>query len=244
MENELKRARKRSFALEEMSLNRRLNGIYDRRKYFEMGNEYNEDSRDVTTRTNEMTDYALDHIGWTSEITDKSCDRPNTSSITDESHEHMRTNRKRKKAVHSYAGRTNHAKEGSLDVTRTTNHIRENESEDSIKLSERNMTDDPRDTAERASEVMNKIQDLNKNYLNISLEQKKGSLSFHSETGIEAYENRKCLGEHERNVPRDKLVNEASSGIDDLCDEVFYPMKGKRDILVGRVDNTRRRSSI
>lgn len=243
METELKKARKRSFTLEGMLLNR-PNGIYDTRKYFEMCDEYNEDSRDLTTKTNDMTDYSLDDVGSSNEITDESCDHGN---MTDESHEHMRINHTRKKAVNSYVGRTNHTKEDSQDFTRTTCDIRDSESEDStenIKLSERNMADDPHDSAERISQITKKIHDQDKDHL----KQENDSLNFdinnNSETGIEAYENRTCLGDHERNLPKDESIKETSSSIDDSCNEVFYQLEWKRHISVGRVNHTRRRSSI
>lgn len=234
MENELKRARKRSFTLEGMLLNR-ANGIYNTRKQSEMGDEYDDDSLELTTKINAMTDYSFDHMGRTCEITNESRDHMNTSHMTNKSRVHT-TNRARKKAVHSLMGRTTQ--------TGTSNPIRDNEphnSTETINLSERSMTDNP-------SEIPNKVPDQRKNNLNISLEKKNKSLNFdinnNSETRIEGYENRTCLGNHERNLAKDELIHETSSSVEDLSDELFYPLDGKRDITIGRVTSTRRRSSV
>ena len=212
MENELKRARKRSFTLEGMLLNR-ANGIYNTRKQSEMGDENEDDSLELTTKINAMSDHSFDH----------------------KSRVHT-TNRARKKAVHSYTGRTTQ--------TGTSNPIRDNEPHnftETINLSERNITDNP-------NEIPNKVRDQRKNNLNTSLEKKNKSLNFdihnNSETRIEGYENRTCLGDHERNLAKNELIHETNPGVEDLSDELFYPLDGKRDITIGRVNSTRRRSSV
>jgi hypothetical protein len=183
MEIELKKSRKRSYALERMLLSR-SNGFYDATKEFEelsMDNGVNNDNLPDLAITNHMrkhlspdhteTNHMRDDSYDSAKRSDESCDQGTANHITDESsHDHegttshmtddnsIITNDTTDESAHGFTARTNHTTENYQDKTTRTNHIRDTDPRDPTKATNL-MLDNSREAIERTNEATSRTRD-------------------------------------------------------------------------------------
>ena len=194
LEIELKKTRKRSYALERMLLSS-ANGFYDTREQYEELNVNNgvNDLRDLTTANHTREHLSPDHTRTNHMTDDSSCDH---MGMDDSSY--------------YIPGRTNQTTDNYRNNTRRTNHTRDNNLRDP--------TNESRETIERTTSTTH-YQICNENHMN-SLDQKNKPWTLDGNNN--SVSCRTYLGEYETDLPREHSIKEASFKSPHRV-HVFYP---------------------